>query len=147
MCLHTKQRKPAVAKKVIICYKTVRRLSTGFFSEFYSFRYKIGREYTVRKGKLISFPDNGSYLKNNIISYGFHSYARLKDAINDINYKNNEVVLKCEIPAGARYWTGNIDLFDKDDYNYKEYCSERIKVVAWRYKKDSKWNYGTIPGE
>lgn len=156
MCLYTKQHKPAVAKKTISCYKTVscqkiNGIVTFFFSEFYGFCYEIGEEYTLKKGKAISFPDDESYLpergKNHSISYGFHSYARLKDAVDDINYNDYEVVLKCEIPAGAKYWTGNIDMFDEGDSNYKEYCSERIKVVAWRYKKDSKWNYRTVPGE
>lgn len=155
MCLYTKQHKPDVAKKTIICYKAVRYQKvkdavTYFFSEFYGFCYEIGKEYIVKKGKEISFPDDESYLpkeKNHSILYGFHSYARLKDAIGTIDYSNYEVILKCEIPAGAKYWTGNIDMYEEGDRNYKEYCSERIKVVAWRYKKDSKWNYGTVPGE
>lgn len=157
MCLYTKQPRPAVAEKTINCYKTVRcqkinGIVAYFFSEFYGFRYEIGKEYIVKKGKIISFPDDESYLpkkrkKNHVVSYGFHSYARLKDAMGAIDYDNYNVIFKCEIPVGAKYWTGNIDLYEEGDCNYKEYCSERIKVVAWRYKKDSKWNYGTVPGE
>lgn len=153
MCMLTKQTKPEVAKKPIRCYKTVNTAFDGhgcpryFRSTYYRFYYGLGKTYdTIEWEKRVSFgaehepvPDSNGDV---VISYGFHSFGRVKDAFNEIVDRGTEVVLMCEIPEGARYFTGNRYYFDNSDPNYREYCSEQIKVVAWRRKGIGEtWHY------
>lgn len=145
MCLITKQRAPEVAEEAITCYKAVDVLSRKedipevFRSQYYLFCYELGKTYELDDwSKSISFDNDCIPLPdpsgNICVSRGFHSFGRQVDAIRDIFDKNYEVILKCEIPKGARYWTGNQDLHDTDP-NYREYCSERIRVVGWKFAK------------
>lgn len=152
MCMITKQTEPEVAKKAIRCYKTVHTAFDGhgcpryFMSPYYRFYYSPGQTYNTSEWeKRTSFSTKHEPVHENgdvVISYGFHSFGRVKDALNEIVDKSTEVVLMCEIPEGARYFTGNRYYFNNSDPNYREYCSEQIKVIAWKRKGDGEtWHY------
>lgn len=151
MCLITESKRCGVAGKPIPCYKVVWKKSYEphrFTSEFFDFPYEIGVEYKAGNGFVTVNRDHAL-----TVSEGFHSYARLKDAVEECPGCDEKsmmtfgirdywslVILKCEIPEGARYWIGNKS---PDDKNYMEYCSDRIRVLAWRAGDDTKWRSGT----
>lgn len=152
MCLCTNNIKPKTAKRPVTCYKVVWKMPWNtpavecgrFLSEYQQFPYSIGVEYSV---DTLPKVNTGDYLR---ISEGFHSYARLMDAgercweyryakgteEKEMSGFYGQVILRCEIPAGASYWEGNKCLNDK---GYKEYCSDRIKVTGWRLWGETKW--------
>jgi hypothetical protein len=155
MCLNSKEKECKVAKEAITCYKVVMKVERdnmpALVSTIYDFLYKIGESYEIGKGE--SFPLKGHHYtakgrKNEYftkLNHGFHSYKRLKDAKGNCNYDPRpldwrnflgEVILKCEIPAGARYWTGNTRWYDDE---YAEYCSDQIRVVAWKLRDEKNW--------
>ena len=129
MCLYTTQSKSLIAKKDITCYKVVHlhENETLFRSEFRFFEYKIGRTYRLRIGVKQWVPNN-CYLHS-----GFHSFATLKNALE---YGGKcMVLLKCVIPKGARYYVGDF----RQGYR-TQYCSNRIRVVAWKPMWRGKWS-------
>ena len=139
MCLYTTQREPAVADKDITCYKFVLKIRGirphQFISYFRSFRYEIGGEYITNNFQLK--PDIMHSCPREI-NRGFHSYSKFYDALKEANSKSQMlsyeyVLLKCVIPAGTRYWKGS-------DYSEttSELCSEKIRIVAWKYLNE--WN-------
>lgn len=158
MCLNSKDKECKVAKEAITCYKVVMKVKRdkmpALVSVIYDFLYKIGESYEIGKGEY--FPLKGHpYTKptaggkengySTTLNHGFHSYKRLKDARDDCNYDPRpldwrrfigEVILKCEIPAGAHYWTGNLRWHDD---KYAEYCSDQIRVVAWKLRDEKTW--------
>lgn len=152
MCLSTNSKRPKTANKPVTCYKVVWKMPWNtpavecghFLSEFTQFPYNLGVEYSIDD----PFPsvNTGEYLR---IEKGFHSYARLMDAVDgcwEYRYTKSlegslkgfygQVILRCEIPEGAHYWEGNKAINDK---GYKEYCSDRIKVTAWRMWDETAW--------
>lgn len=139
MCLITQQSKPIVAKKDIVCYKLARRYgnSSGkdsiarFSSQCIRFEYILGASYTE-----ISFQELPC---GRSIDRGFHSYERIQDmegARGMLCYPEDFAILKCVIPAGARYWEG-VDFWDRDR---KELCSAKIRIVAWKIDPGQPWN-------
>lgn len=158
MCLTVTCRKSKVAKKPIICYKLMfpygnenegegqcvihmdihpNMKPVYFNSTVCRMKYELGAEYTEGKftEALPGTWSGGSY----DIQYGFHSYSRLKDAEYMRNRRAYVVVVKCEIPAGARYWKGNRERWPRDG-NYFEYCSDKIRVLAWKHPYTGKWS-------
>lgn len=158
MCLNSKDKECKVAKETITCYKVVMKVvlnkTPALMSTIYDFPYKIGESYEIKEGEY--FPLKGHPFTNfgargkekkysTTLNHGFHSYKRLKDAKENCDYdpccsdwRNflGEVVLKCEIPAGANYWTGNTRWYDD---KYAEYCSDQIRVVAWKLRDEKTW--------
>lgn len=139
MCLITQQNKPNVTDKDIVCYKLARkyRYASGkvstvkFASQYIYFEYVLGVSYTEA-----SFQE---LLCGCSVDKGFHSYKRLQDmedARNMLVYPEGFAILKCVIPAGARYWEG----VNYTDRNRKEYCSDKIKIVAWKTNPEQPWN-------
>lgn len=59
--------------------------------------------------------------------FGFHSYSTLKCASSWALSK--DVILKCEIPVDSGYYTS---------ITTEEYCSIRIRVIAWRKASEKK---------
>lgn len=110
MCFKTKGSKIKIAKKDIICYKTVRRSPNGYFSMYQDFDYKCNKEYSG-KSKLKLFL---KWLFNlDITKEAYHSYTWC-------NYAS----IPCIIPKGSLY------LIDK----YKnEYCSTSIIIKNPKY--------------
>lgn len=162
MCLNSKDKECKVAKETITCYKVVMKVERdgmpALVSTIYDFLYKIGESYEIGEGEY--FPLKGHPCTNfgakgkekgysTTLNHGFHSYKRLKDAKDSCTYncayaplpldwRNflGEVILKCEIPKGARYWTGNQRWYDD---KYAEYCSDQIRVVAWKLRDEKTW--------
>lgn len=134
MCLHSKQAYYATAAKDITCYKVVRagylynmdhwKFPAMYFSNFV---YEVGKTYEEKKFK--NRPERDPFMGARcVVNKGFHTYKYYKDARN--NAYSWTVMLKCVIPAGARYFTGK----DRD-----QYCSDQIRVVAWKMKS-TPWN-------
>lgn len=131
MCLYTTEKRAAKAKKSIICYKVVRRFnsiyavvySTPVFTSLYhDFEYRPGKLRREKKFKCMPRESGAVY-------FGFHSYATLHAA--HIWAGPDDVILKCEIPDSSRYYTS---------ITGEEYCSNRIKVIAWRKATERKWH-------
>lgn len=162
MCLITNEKHYKVADKPITCYKTVstsiQKLSTEntfvqrFRSAFYNFEYELGILYSLKETDefILNNPTLCEMLHVNV---GFHSFATLEQAKDDcLEYdkeyikrfltnwylptKYTEVILKCEIPEGAKYWVGNKQAAHK---NFMEYCSNQIKVIGWKFKGENNW--------
>lgn len=134
MCLYSRQAYYSTAAKDITCYKVVRagylydmdhwKFPAMYYSKFV---YEVGKTYTEKKFK--NRPERDLLLGvRRIVYHGFHTYKYHKDARN--NAYSWTVMLKCVIPAGARYFTNE----DRD-----QYCSDQIRVVAWKMK-NTPWN-------
>lgn len=166
MCLRTNENHYKVADKPITCYKTAstiiqrptaRTLVQRFRSQFYNFEYELDTLYSLKETDdfILNNPVVGRTLHINV---GFHSFATLEQAKDDcLEYDKDyikrfltnwylptqytEVILKCEIPEGAKYWVGNRDLTYK---NFMEYCSNQIKVVGWKFKGENNWRKAIV---
>lgn len=141
MCLTTKSKRCTVANKPIPCYKVVWKKQyepQRFKSEYFGFIYDMGKEYSVKPIEDFA-TEKPEGRRSFSFGVGFHSYGRLKDAIDNCQEGEpwGQVILRCEIPAGARYWRGNKS---RTDDNYIEYCSDRIKILAWRSWNETKWH-------
>jgi hypothetical protein len=163
MCLITRENHCRVADKPITCYKTassiLRRLDPdhGLVQRFKSVLYNFEYEF----GVLYSLKETDNFILNNpvtdrelYVNVGFHSFATLAEARDDcLNYDKKfienylmdyrtltntyvEVLLKCEIPKGAKYWIGNKSVYYK---GRMEYCSNRIKIVGWKFNGEKNW--------
>jgi hypothetical protein len=107
-----------------------------FMSMFLSMKYEPGVKYT-ECAMITSNPYGAG--EETEVSFGFHSYKRQSDA-EEVAIRTGcwKVVVKCEIPAGARYWIGNRNL--KNDSGYAEYCSDAIVTVAYKLPgEDNEW--------
>ena len=107
MCFYTKGSKIKIAKKDIICYKTVVKISNNdYLSEYIKFNYKCNKKYSG-KSKLKLFL---KWLFNmNITNEAYHSFT----------YPAYGLTVECIIPKGSLYL--------KDYYNL-EYCSTSIII-------------------
>lgn len=106
MCFYTKGSKIKIAKEDIICYKTVKRSSNSYFSEYRKFNYECNKEYSG-KLKLKLFL---KWLFNlDITEEAYHSYT----------YISGGLTVKCIISKGSLYLT---------DYHNLEYCSTSIII-------------------
>lgn len=160
MCLRTNENHHEVADAPITCYKTAsviiqkpsEHIVQRFKSIFRSFEYELGVLYSLEETDsfVLNNPIEGGMLYINV---GFHSFATLAQAKEDcLEYGKDriesfltvqhlpnpymEVILKCEIPKGAKYWVGNKDITHK---NFMEYCSNKIKVVGWKFNGEKNW--------
>jgi hypothetical protein len=115
MCLKTEQRKPKIATEDIICYKIIHKDMTSLFHK--EFKWEFGKVYhTEMTTTRISF------LTHTMVEQGFHSYSTLK-ATRKGYYSSSEpcIVVKCTIPKGSEYYTGNHGVRDG-------YASEKIII-------------------
>lgn len=148
MCLSTTERCPNVASGPVTCYKVMYvvgefgmvppehlREIKYFMSVFTNMKYIPGVKYDELE-MITSNPNEDGEATE--ISYGFHSYKRQSDAeAAAMRMGYWKVVVKCEIPAGARYWEGN---HIKKDSGYAEYCSDAIVTVAYKLPgRNNKW--------
>lgn len=149
MCLSTTDRYPNVASSPVTCYKVMYIIGEGgmsnpakvlgklhyFMSMFLSMKYEPGVKYT--ECAMITSNPNRPGEKTDV-SFGFHSYKQQSDAEETaIRSGYWKVVVKCEIPVGARYWIGNRT---SNDNGYAEYCSDAIVTVAYKLPgEDNEW--------
>jgi hypothetical protein len=88
--------KELIAKKDIICYKTVYKTGAGTMrSLVQNFEYRIGGCYKLKGGQRL----RADYYT---IDTGFHSYKRLP------NPSASSVIVRCIIPMGAKYWKNEV---------------------------------------
>lgn len=118
-----------VAEKDITCYKIVYPADRRgkFLAYVRPFRYEIGKEYTEK----MFYRESDSCF----IYKGFHSFSTQKAAkfyFLKFHFFGKAVMIKCVIPKGAYYFTGCGD-------TPNQYCSDKIKVVAWKPVWDWKW--------
>jgi hypothetical protein len=141
MCLIiTKFNKLEVAQEDIKCYKILFKSSVRqdlFYAPYQSFNYELGIIYHTNIS--VSYDCNtyvasffrrmfyylfDKFLDVKGVNQGFHSFANLKNAIEekniDIDHKRL-VVCECIIPAGAKYYKGTY-------LCYKGYVSDSIKI-------------------
>lgn len=110
MCLFTDNPIPNVAEKPIKVYKLLNRDYTDINKpDVYRFicqdgAVTIGETVKARKSNYqgLSF----CYAGYTIEGEGVHGYRTKKDTLNTEFYY--EVITEWEIPAGAKYWLGNL---------------------------------------
>lgn len=142
MCLFASTVKAKKAEKKIFCYKSVylpddcdpEYGAPYFKSAFKRFLYEGGRTYFERL-----FSDRAP---DRMVDHGFHSYRYQVDAERTSchDYYPANAVLRCEIPAGSRYYTewGN---------GGGCLCSDFLRVTGWkRPGADEPWHdtYGPM---
>lgn len=127
MCLFASTVKAKKAESKIVCYKSVysaddydpRYGARYFKSAFKRFLYEGGRTYFEQ-----SFSDRAP---DRMVDRGFHSYRYQIDAERNSSHSHYpaNVVLRCEIPAGSRYYTewGN---------GGGCLCSDFLRVTGWK---------------
>ena len=148
MCLRTLEKQPAIAEEDIVCYKTMFAMCSTqpvnmerhpsynpdhLLSTWKFHRYEWGKVEEVDDMPLKPDP-SGHDCVWRIVEKGFHSWKRFQDAMRDCMRSQAMVIAKCVIPKGSKYFKGNTyglaGLCEDDEY--MEYCSDHIKVVAWR---------------
>lgn len=137
MCLHIDPNNNTLhtADKDIVCYKVVlakygKHGTPAFISDYYDFIYTLGKEYAEERFQTAPYG-------NGTIALGFHSFNKLKNAVAEAEESNYDyALLRCIIPAGARYWDGEDALGVA-----KERCSEKIRVVGWKRLRATRWHY------
>lgn len=142
MCLFTHLGEARTANKDITCYKIVypgdgQETSSDIFrSMMMKFHYKIGVTYEEPDFKVT--PEEPDFKvtwvtdKNaRLVHKGFHSYRKLSEAAYWVS--RWQAILKCVIPAGSKYYY---------DPNKIYYCSNKLKIVAWRqpFMKPHVWS-------
>lgn len=120
MCFYAYTKEQATAKRAtedIVCYKTLYIIENNniFKSVVKGFIYRLGTTYKEWFIKL-KRDNKGEYYNGNCWygNRGFHSF------IEPLNWvmEKNEVMIKCIIPKGTKYYT-----------NKSEYFSSRIKII------------------
>lgn len=122
------------AKETIVCYKVLKCKEmpdgkTALLSWFRDFPYELGKTYTEDK-----FVDHELFG----VEVGFHSYAEEKSAKADAsiyNWGSHDVIVRCEIPKGTKYFTGRYSI-------WKSYCSKSIKLTGIKYYRgyEKEWD-------
>lgn len=122
-----------IAKKDIIVYKVVK---SDLKSQYYNFQYEIGKTYSKKWDK-----DFIDYCENHLDIGGnsFHSslskdtavwlYGDDKEVIiengkefNISKLSESQVLLKCIIPVGSKYFKGTFDEIASEQIIIKEIC-------------------------
>ena len=123
MCftVHKRYPNPLVAKRDIVCYKTMFS-SPGkevFASMYRGFKYEIGKEYSLGKELRVRY-ETGDFtcVVYRDIREGFHSFSNKKELSDAASESYSRV--KCIIPEGSTYY------YNPDD---REYVSDRIRII------------------
>ena len=136
MCLYSYTDKPKKAMHPIVCYKSVSLVSWNnrkdgycrFESAFKHFTYEGGRSYYE--------PTFSMCEPYHLISEGFHSHVKQEVAEDEVATEGfgMDVILRCEIPAGAYYYKGGAP-------GYEDYCSDFIRITGWKKAGEhNQWN-------
>ena len=103
MCLYLKQNSQLYTASIdITVYKFLTNTGAGLVSPYYNYPVKIGETYT---SDLIKVYSNSDGFCCNV---GIHSYKKKVDAekMSYINNRFQNIIVKCIIPKGARYFKG-----------------------------------------
>lgn len=136
MCLYSYTDKPKKARHSITCYKSVSLVSWNnrkdgycrFESAFKHFTYEGGRSYYEPMFSMCE--------PYHLISEGFHSHVSQEVAEDEVATEGFgvDVILRCEIPAGAYYYKGGAP-------GMEDYCSDFIRITGWKKAGGhNKWN-------
>lgn len=122
MCLISSRHESACTDRDITCYKLVypANMDDKFRSQFQEFPYELGRAYQEEYFREVNATRH--------VYEGFHSYRTVKEAT--MHSCPGMVLIKCVIPKGSRYFVS-----EEND----QYCSNKIRVVAWRGVWRGKW--------
>ena len=122
MCLKSLHQESVQADRDITCYKLVypANMDNKFRSQFQEFPYELGRTYQETCFRKVNLSRH--------VYEGFHSYRTVREAV--LHACPGIVLIKCVIPKGSLYYVS--------EYN-DQYCSDTIRVVAWRGVWRGKW--------
>ena len=122
MCLRSSDCRASYADRDITCYKLVypANMDHKFRSQFHEFPYELGHTYHETRFEKANFSCS--------IYRGYHSYRTIKEAT--AHSYPSLVMIKCVIPKGSLYYVSE---------NRDQYCSDKIKPVAWRRVWRGKW--------
>lgn len=142
MCLViTKFNKLKVAQEDIKCYKILYKSHTIpnlLIAQYQTFGYRLGETYHTNMSVSYDCSTYGlsffrhmfydlfnSFLDVKGVNQGFHSYVKLKNAIEERNsnapFKEDMVICECIIPKGTKYYKGKY-------LCYNGYVSDSIKI-------------------
>lgn len=126
MCLISSHHEAVRADRDIACYKLVypENMDHKFRSQFQEFKYELGRTYQEDCFRRVNLTRH--------IYEGFHSYRTIREAVS--HSCPGMVLIKCVIPKGSLYYVSE---------NRDQYCSDTIRVVAWRGVWRGKWQEKT----
>ena len=126
MCLISSHHEAVRADRDIACYKLVypENMDHKFRSQFQEFKYELGRTYQEDCFRRVNLTRH--------IYEGFHSYRTIKEAVS--HSCPGMVLIKCFIPEGSWHYVS-----EEGD----QYCSDTIRVVAWRGVWRCKWQEKT----
>lgn len=118
MCLYAGNNKMCIADKSITCYKVMIKYQNcpNLYSYVYGYSYLSGKAYSEPQ-----FRERTS----EFVRYGFHSYQKQNTARLLSNNSSVLVIVKCEIPKGARYYISA-------STEAAEYCSDKIRIIGWK---------------
>lgn len=159
------------AKEDIVCYKVVRQEDnlnpvTEKFERHYETPYQ--RKYVhfnttydesergmdIEKGNDTMLDCDGK-LYRSIYGGAFHSFKKYSDAVNEVKdwgvydsstTKVRQIIVKCIIPKGAKYYEGTIGMYSPAISGFPEgYASNKIIYTDTIYDKWEKC-YGELGG-
>ena len=117
-----------IADKPITCYKVMIKYQSGLilYSYVYGYSYLPGKAYAEPQ-----FRERTS----EFVRYGFHSYQKQNTARLLSNNSSVLVIVKCEIPKGARYY-----MSANTDAGEQEYCSDKIRIIGWKRYNEKRFH-------
>ena len=130
MCLF-RQGKLWVADKDIVSYKVV---NSDLKSQYYNFQYEIGKIYNkVWSEDFIKYCEEKDTIGGNVFhssldknsalwTYGENSYYDLIDGHQIPKLGTGQILLKCIIPAGTKYFKGTFSEIASEQIIIKEIC-------------------------
>lgn len=137
MCLNTTQKKPLVAKKDIICYKTLNTLELPDEAEVIARGSKVYRTKVFQLKSL-----NGKFVYelgkvntcgldhrpvSRTVEQAFHAFIgtpssiRRREAVSASN--TSRILVQCIVPKGAKYFLG------KNNRTSQGIAADQLKVV------------------
>lgn len=119
MCLETEWKNPRMAKSDIVVWKHLEKWEGTFYTTYYNMEIELGKIY---KSKLDQSDEWGG------VEIGLHSFKLKKEAVEDGQEEDADVVVKCIIPKGAKYYKGTFGNFESYVSNSIMYTTETYKI-------------------
>ena len=132
MCLFKVIRQIQIADKDIECYKV---LKSNLQSMYYQFQYELNKKYSKNwDEEFIEYATNKTDLGGNMFHvstdkglcihfYGENVLARDKEDLPiKVELSDSQVLVKCIIPKGTRYYQGSYSEMGTEKLIVKEIC-------------------------
>lgn len=132
MCLFKAIRQIQIADKDIECYKV---LKSNLQSMYYQFQYELNKKYSKNwDEEFIEYATNKTDLGGNMFHvstdkelcihfYGERILARDEDGFPmEVVLSDSQVLIKCIIPKGTRYYQGSYSEIGTETLIIKEIC-------------------------